>query len=377
MRFLFLFLLLIFTCIVKSQQPQSKNIYNGYFVSGSLKNASGATVYLEEISFVKEINTVDSTNADGNGNFSFNGKVNEPTLYLLRIKNRRDVSTLILENSSIHIRGNADSLGSVLITGSKETDLFNKANQVPELKRLNPMYANIFDAFVNTDTLSLNRIRQQIQLFLPDLVKSIKSFISTYPRAYISVALLNNLIDIDSFFPDLDALNYADSLIDFFKSTAVSNSTQLNYLDDLIKSRLAVSIGKYAPDIFQPDTSGKLTALSSFRGKYVLLDFWASWCLPCRKENLSLKETFTEYKDNFTIVSVSLDDSKSDWVRAIEKDGMKWINVSDLKADHNAAKIKYGIKGIPSNFLIDPDGKIIAKAIRGSELKPLLATLIK
>jgi peroxiredoxin len=138
-------------------------------------------------------------------------------------------------------------------------------------------------------------------------------------------------------------------------------------------------IGSYATDFTQNDTSGVPVALSSFKGKYVLVDFWASWCGPCRQENPNLVKAFEKHKEqNFTVLGVSLDntDGKEKWLKAIRKDGLAWTNVSDLKYFNNAAAKLYGITAIPRNLLIDPDGKIVATDLRGEALEKKLAELL-
>ncbi len=145
---------------------------------------------------------------------------------------------------------------------------------------------------------------------------------------------------------------------------------------DLLKSR---EIGGKASDFTLDDSSGKPVSLSSFRGKYVLLDFWASWCVPCRKENPNVKAAYEHFKDkNFTIVSVSIDSpsAKSKWLEAIQKDQLNWTQLCDAQGGANQAALLYNVMSIPQNFLIDPSGKIIAKDLRGAALEITLAKLI-
>jgi thiol-disulfide isomerase/thioredoxin len=135
-----------------------------------------------------------------------------------------------------------------------------------------------------------------------------------------------------------------------------------------------------APDFTQTDPDGKPVKLSDFRGKYLLLDFWASWCGPCRAENPNVVKAYNQYKDkNFTILSVSLDkeDAREAWLAAIKKDGMPWNHVSDLKYWKNEASVLYTIQAIPDNFLLSPEGKIIARGLRGEALAAKLAELLK
>jgi peroxiredoxin len=138
------------------------------------------------------------------------------------------------------------------------------------------------------------------------------------------------------------------------------------------------AIGKNAPDFEQADTSGNMVKLSGFRGKYLLLDFWASWCGPCRAENPNVVKAYQKYHDRgFTILGVSLDQpgKKEAWLKAIHQDGLTWTHVSDLQFWNNAVAKMYGIRSIPQNFLLDKDGKIIATNIRAEELNKKLSEI--
>lgn len=141
---------------------------------------------------------------------------------------------------------------------------------------------------------------------------------------------------------------------------------------------LAFRFADYTPEFSLPDTAGVSVSLSDFRGKYVLLDFWASWCPPCRKENPNVVNAFQQYKDkNFTIVGISLDKDKAKWQKAIADDHLTWAHVSDLKYWDSEIPALYGVRGIPANVLLDPNGVIIAKNITGEDLQNTLKEVIK
>ena len=149
-------------------------------------------------------------------------------------------------------------------------------------------------------------------------------------------------------------------------------------LDGIIKQLENVQVGKVAPEFALPDTAGISVSLSDFRGKYVLLDFWASWCPPCRRENPNVVKAFNEYKDkNFTVVGISLDKDKSKWLKAIADDNLTWTHLSDLKYWDSEIPALYGVRGIPANVLLGPDGVIIAKNITGEDLHKKLKEVIK
>lgn len=200
-----------------------------------------------------------------------------------------------------------------------------------------------------------------------------KAFILAHPDSWVS---LETLKTVSGFYPDY---NDVAPLYNALSNTLKQSFDGLAYAGKLDKIKLT-AVGAVAPEFVQNDVKGNPVALSSFKGKYVLVDFWASWCGPCRAENPNVVKTYNEYKDkNFTVLGVSLDqpNGKEKWLKAIEDDHLTWTHVSDLQFWNNAAAKAYGIVAIPQNFLIDPSGKIVAKNLRAEGLKNKLSEYIK
>ena len=197
-----------------------------------------------------------------------------------------------------------------------------------------------------------------------------KAFVLSHPASLVSAYAL---LEQYSYNPDADELdNLYRGLDGPIQGSALGLQVQ-----DVLRGAKLTAVGKPAPAFTQDDVDGKPVALSSFQGKYVLVDFWASWCGPCRQENPNVVKAFQQYHaKGFSIVGVSLDDARDRWVAAIKKDGLAWTQVSDLKGWDNRVALLYGIKGIPMNFLLDKNGNIIAKGLTGDALERRLAELL-
>jgi peroxiredoxin len=163
-------------------------------------------------------------------------------------------------------------------------------------------------------------------------------------------------------------------------SPTLKNTPQGRYYGELVQELKNVAIGAQAPAFTQKTPDGKTVSLADFRGKYVLIDFWASWCKPCREDNPALVKAYTTYKGrNFEILGVSLDseESREKWVKAIQEDHLSWPQVSDLRGWKNEAARSYAVHAVPQNYLIDPSGKIVAANLRGEKLTAALAQYLK
>ena len=215
---------------------------------------------------------------------------------------------------------------------------------------------------------SLQKIYKQLSVKEKDFVKE---YAKNHPASYVAAFEVYQKFSYNPDAAELDSV-YNDSAM----------SIQNSYFGKKIKKVLDIAkktaMGNAAPEFAQNDASGKSVSLASFKGKYVLVDFWASWCGPCRAENPNVLKAYSKYHPKgFDILGVSLDEKKDKWEEAIKKDNLNWTQVSDLQGWKNSVAVLYGVQAIPMNFLIDKDGKIIAKGLRGDDLGKKLSEVLK
>jgi len=328
-------------------------------------------VYLRYVS--GEENITDSVQPK-NGEFKFKGKIAEPVVATLVTKFKqqgedkpaREIIQLFLEPSKIEFSAK-DSLKNNTVNGSAGNADFKALMKKQEV--YNSRFEALYDAYDSLqragDKAGLDKTEADINKLNDEMNEDVyASFIKTHANSPVALYALKQYAGFD-----IDPAKVEPMFNSLPASTKAWPSAKA--LQDRIAIAKKTAIGNYAMDFTQNDTLGKPVSLSSFKGKYVLVDFWASWCGPCRKENPNVVKVFNKYKDrNFTILSVSLDrpDAKEKWLAAIHKDELTWTHVSDLKYWDNAVAKQYGIRAIPQNLLLDPQGKIIAKNLRGDDL---------
>jgi peroxiredoxin len=345
MKRFFLFLGCILTWNTYAQTGEA------YLIEGKIGAYDApAKIHLQ---YIENEQVVSQSSPLQEGKFSFSGQIKTPSLGRLVITldgspvmdgvKYKETLTLIIANEQFNILSD-ESLANAVITGSKSND---------DMSRLNAQ---------ETTANSLD-----------ELDTIYKNFIRSNPDSFVSLLLLQEY-GIQAFSTEEMKALY-NPLSDYLKNTDMGKM-----IGNQILSVQRTAIGSAAPDFTQNDPEGNPVKLSDFRGKYLLLDFWASWCGPCRRENPNVVKAYERYKDkNFEILGVSLDNpgNRERWLSAIQSDGLTWKQVSDLKGWKNSVAVLYNVLTIPQNFLLDPNGVIIAKNLRGEDLNRTLATILE
>lgn len=377
-------LFLLISMVAAMTSCNSEGSGNKYTIDGVVKNTGSKTIYLEQLNLQK-VTVIDTAQIDASGNFHLSSAA-EKGFYRLRIDNQH-MWLMLLENKSYKAELNADSVFNYRIKGTPLNDEFQEAVKMIsetqiQLQYMKTSFQQQQSAGAGQDVLQklAAEIDQTQQKFEDDIKKKADAkdpILALYFTSFLRMDKYpeENKRMVERLQKEVPKSSYTTEMTTQY-STILQ---QIKAQEMAKKAEGATAIGAVAPDLAFTSPEGKTLKLSDLRGKVVLLDFWASWCRPCRMENPNVVAAYKKFKDKgFTVYSVSLDQNGDSWKAAIQQDGLIWPNhVSDLKGWQSEPARMYGVQGIPAQFLLDKDGKIIAKNLRGEQLEQKLGELLK
>ena len=357
----------------------------GYTINGTIDNKAIKQVYLQVSKEGKRPSNIDTAKVV-DGKFTFKGKVDKPELAFLALDKNPQRARFFLENAAITVEMYADSLVKSKTIGGFVNKSFTKFIKGTEginapIKKLSADYQA---AMVAKDTAKQEAIKAQYRTLQADTQKKqlayYQKFIKENPKSYFSYILLRDISKGNAIKPDV-ALGLFNGLAGKIKNSEDGKKlakTLQDKANTVPTVRQKMVIGYTVQNFAAPNPEGKKIALYDVKGKYTLIDFWASWCGPCRRENPNVVEAYKKYHNKgFNVLGVSLDKDKAKWEAAIAKDGLEWNHISNLKFWSEPIAQSFGIRSIPQNFLIDKDNKIIGINLRGAALQQKLAELFQ
>lgn len=363
----------IAVCFVFSQNLPKEKTFK-FSVNGSIRNLTGTKIYLHH-----KWNDLDYTDSAivKNGKFTFSLKSVEPNLFWFTLSkdiNAQPNFMFFADEHSINATLIADSLYYSNVEGGQvQKDYLEYRILINNFVMIQQkMQADYNTAIQKQDVNTQTAIQNEYQNLNNQYIEGLKSFIKNHPKSAVSGYII--FLDLNN--PNIP-INIVEECLSYYDISMV-NTKFYKLARKRIDDAKGTTVGYKAINFSQNTPEGVPISLSSFKGKYVLIDFWASWCKPCRMENPNVVAAYNRFKDKgFTVLGISLDDNKERWVAAINQDNLTWKHISDLKGWGNEVGKMYGVTGIPQNYLIDKDGIIVAKNLRGAALEEKLIELIK
>ncbi len=348
----------------------------GYFISGKIDDAQASKVYISELSDLQRPERIDSTEIE-DGEFELDMENPEyPNLHFLKIEGIDGDILFISENRKIYFDVNQDSLRASKVTGGKENRLLYQ--YLDHLKEVNSRVTEVRNdmrtAMTSKDPNQMETLKQAEEEIMDNDKVFKKKLISENPDAFVSLLALADITNM-GLYPAKEVKEMYESLSDEVKQSPFAQK-----LEEALAQQSTVDIGSEAPDFSGPNPEGKEVSLADAKGKVTIIDFWAAWCKPCRVENPNVVKIYNKYHDRgLNIIGVSLDrpGQKDRWEQAIEDDGLEWYHVSNLKFWQEPIAALYGVKAIPATFILDENGVIVAKDLRGQELENKIQELLQ
>ncbi|MFI5195825.1 MAG: redoxin domain-containing protein [Chitinophagales bacterium] len=373
---------LLYIFIVISVLAACSGSERRFHIIGDIAGMPEQTVILEQLNANDIITIVDSEHSKADGHFELSGVAPEPGLYRLHLHPNKFI-LLSVDKGNLKIDAKWHELEDYTVSGSPASEhLRNFIIAIREHLRDYNTMSIILDTLQTKGNDSIlgaaKKDFEDMRLHFTQFVEHYADTAPYEPNAVFAARILNSFTESTYLYA------FSQGLTRRFPGTKITQDFAEYYAKTSAKHKhepiqpVHTDSGTVAPEVTLPSTDGKMVTLSSFKGKYVLLDFWASWCAPCRGENPNVVAAYEKFKDkNFTIFGVSLDNNKEAWEKAIKDDSLTWTQVSDLKGWSSAAATTYAVQSIPTNFLIDPKGRIIAHNLRGEELIKTLEGIFK
>ncbi|MFZ4521640.1 MAG: redoxin domain-containing protein [Bacteroidales bacterium] len=359
---------LVFAMLAVTLLASCTNNKNQFKITGTVNDTDTGMIYLQKYDADKWVD-LDSVKLE-KGEFSFTGKVDLPEMWHIAMKQNQVLLPVFIENAGIEVKIFPDSLEKSTVKGSASHDIYQQyvtMNDATNAK-MDVVYKEWKKAKEANDTVGMVRNDSLSNALDAELKKQLQDFAKTNTKTVVSPYLVMR----NSWQFELPELEEVVNVMD----TGLNASQYMQALKKRVEILKSVSIGQIAPDFEMNDTTGKPVKLSSFKGKYLLLDFWASWCGPCRAENPNVVKAYNAFsKKGFDVLGCSFDQNREKWMKAVKDDHLTWNHVSDLQYWKNAAGKLYGVNSIPANVLLDKDQKIIGRNLRGEDLMSKLVEI--